>query len=83
NHLVAHTYHPLRHLLQCCSARYLDRIECSVSAQRRFLFWLSSPFLVSEREPHCVLERAVQFNDGLRAVLEPRGWIEASARLRV
>ncbi|CAM9822703.1 unnamed protein product [Ectocarpus sp. 6 AP-2014] len=61
----------------------LDKMTENGEFRPRFLFWLSSPFLVSEREPHCVLERAVQFNDGLRAVLEPRGWIEASARLRV
>ncbi|CAM9119979.1 unnamed protein product [Ectocarpus sp. 8 AP-2014] len=63
--------------------RTLDKMTENGEFRPRFLFWMSSPFLVSEREPHCVLERAVQFNDGLRAVLEPRGWIEASARLRV
>lgn len=40
------------------------------------MFWLSAPALVSEREPHCVLERAQRYNAVLREVLQPRGWIE-------
>ena len=45
---------------------------------RRHMFWLSSPFLVSEREPHCVLERGLQYSKALRDLLEPRGWVEVS-----
>ncbi|CAN0389991.1 unnamed protein product [Pylaiella littoralis] len=41
-----------------------------------YMFWLSSPFLVSEREPHCVLERGLQLSKAMRDLLEPRGWIE-------
>lgn len=48
------------------------------AALRRYMFWLPLPFLVSEREPHCDLERAVQFNAAMRKVLQPRGWIEVS-----
>lgn len=44
----------------------------------RHMFWLSTPFLVSEREPHCVMERGLQFTNALRDMLEPRGWIEVS-----
>lgn len=42
------------------------------------MFWLSTPFLVSEREPHCVMERGLRFTKALRDTLEPRGWIEVS-----
>ncbi|CAM9166423.1 unnamed protein product [Scytosiphon promiscuus] len=42
----------------------------------RYMFWLSAPFLMSEREPHDTLERGRQFNAALRNLLEPRGWIE-------
>ncbi|CAN0397121.1 unnamed protein product, partial [Hapterophycus canaliculatus] len=60
----------------------LDRMTEKQEFRPRFMFWLSCPFLASEREPHCVLERGIQFNDALRAVLEPRGWIEASPMTR-
>lgn len=49
----------------------------------RYMFWLSAPFLVSEREPHCVLERGLQFTKALRGLLEPRGWTEVSVEIRV
>lgn len=42
----------------------------------RFKFWLPLPYIVSEREPHCVHGRAGKLNAALREVLEPRGWIE-------
>ncbi len=56
--------------------------ECINQTAVRFKFWLSAPFLVSEREPHCTLERGINFNEGLRAVLKPRGWIEVSCTAR-
>ncbi|CAM9780585.1 unnamed protein product [Ascophyllum nodosum] len=56
--------------------KQLDAMAKSNAHKPRYMFWLSAPFIVSEREPHCVLERAANFNAVLRAVLEPRGWIE-------
>ncbi|CAM9376724.1 unnamed protein product [Discosporangium mesarthrocarpum] len=42
----------------------------------RYRFWLPTPGVASEREPHCVLERGILYSDILRGVLEPRGWTE-------
>ncbi|CAN0322266.1 unnamed protein product [Pylaiella littoralis] len=54
----------------------LDGMTGQDGHRPRHMFWLSSPFLVSEREPHCVLERGLQFTKAMRGLLEPRGWIE-------
>ncbi|CAM9783422.1 unnamed protein product, partial [Ectocarpus fasciculatus] len=56
--------------------RQLDGMTEKDGHRPRYMFWLSAPFLVSEREPHCVLERGLQFTKALRGLLEPRGWIE-------
>ncbi|CAM9444106.1 unnamed protein product, partial [Ectocarpus sp. 12 AP-2014] len=56
--------------------RQLDGMTEQDGHRPRYMFWLSAPFLVSEREPHCVLERGLQFTKALRGLLEPRGWIE-------
>ncbi|CAM9836849.1 unnamed protein product [Scytosiphon promiscuus] len=56
--------------------RQLDGMAKEDKHRPRHMFWLSAPFLVSEREPHCVLERGLQYNEALRGLLEPRGWIE-------
>lgn len=60
-------------------AKSLDDLEASTGAtgaHPRYKFWLPLPFLVGEREPHCVLGRSDRLNAGLRRVLQPRGWIE-------
>eukprot|EP00752_Nemacystus_decipiens_P005505 g4981.t1 len=57
-------------------ARQLDGMAKQDAHIPRHMFWLSTPFLVSEREPHCVMERGLQYTEALRGTLEPRGWIE-------
>lgn len=60
------------------TVKYGNCSPCPLTSKRH-MFWLPAPFLVGEREPHCVLERAIRFNALLRELLEPRGWIEVSA----
>eukprot|EP00903_Cladosiphon_okamuranus_P007973 g7695.t1 len=57
-------------------ANQLDDMAQKDPHRPRYMFWLSTPFLVSEREPHCVMERGLQYTKALRDTLEPRGWIE-------
>ncbi|CAM9772851.1 unnamed protein product [Scytosiphon promiscuus] len=54
----------------------LDEMVAADEHLPRYFFWLSSPFLVSEREPQTTQVRAEMFDEALRNLLEPRGWIE-------
>eukprot|EP00903_Cladosiphon_okamuranus_P010157 g9617.t2 len=56
--------------------RELDAINERGDHRPRMKFWLSAPFVVSEREPQITVERAVLFNAALRSMLQQRGWIE-------